>query len=244
MVSREKLLRVGGLNEDLKVAYNDIDLCFKLIENGYRNVQCNSAVLYHYESLTRGADAVKSEKWERLLAEKAKLYELHPWAVDFDPYYNHNLIDNSSDYAPAVKNAAQNSEKFARFYGKVELPADDRVNVRGRIDRFSTQLRHKDGDTDYLWIEGWSFVKGEDNRRFRKTLVLSGKENREYELFDTYRKDVKDYYILPEHLDMCGFFFRFPLDSIKGEHWKVGILHTDLLDGRQFFVMTDTEIEI
>ena len=39
MVSRQKYERVGGLDESLPIAYNDVDFCFKLLEAGYVNVQ-------------------------------------------------------------------------------------------------------------------------------------------------------------------------------------------------------------
>src|SRR5690606_22792957 len=41
---------VGGLNEtDLQVAYNDVDLCLRVREKGYRNIWTPYADLYHHE---------------------------------------------------------------------------------------------------------------------------------------------------------------------------------------------------
>ena len=73
MVSRKKYEKVGGLDESLPVAYNDVDFCFKLLEAGYVNVQRNDAILWHHESLSRGLDEQNEGKWERLLAEKEAL---------------------------------------------------------------------------------------------------------------------------------------------------------------------------
>ena len=56
MIKKELYEKVGGLNEELKVAYNDVELCFSLLERGYRNVVRNDVVLYHHESLSRGED--------------------------------------------------------------------------------------------------------------------------------------------------------------------------------------------
>ena len=68
-LSREKFDMIGGFEEELPVAYNDIDLCFKLIEKGYFNVVRNDAVLYHHESVSRGYDDDNLEKMLRLRTE-------------------------------------------------------------------------------------------------------------------------------------------------------------------------------
>ena len=45
---------VGGLNEqDLKVAFNDVDVCLKVHEKGYRNLWTPYAEIYHHESFSR-----------------------------------------------------------------------------------------------------------------------------------------------------------------------------------------------
>jgi GT2 family glycosyltransferase len=44
----------GGLNEDLAVAFNDVDFCLRLLRTGYVNVWTPFAELYHHESFTRG----------------------------------------------------------------------------------------------------------------------------------------------------------------------------------------------
>ena len=53
MIEKKKFM---GFDENLPVAYNDVELCWTLVENGYYNVVVNSVKLYHYESLSRGDD--------------------------------------------------------------------------------------------------------------------------------------------------------------------------------------------
>ena len=49
-VRREVYHEVGGLDEDnLPVAFNDIDFCIRLAERGYRNIYTPFARLYHHE---------------------------------------------------------------------------------------------------------------------------------------------------------------------------------------------------
>ncbi len=96
LVKKDKFDEIGGFDENLAVAYNDIDLCFKLAEAGYYNVIRNDAVLYHHESLSRGDDTMDSAKFARLMSEQEKLYEKHPLFSN-DPYYNENLTQLDCD---------------------------------------------------------------------------------------------------------------------------------------------------
>lgn len=61
-VVKERFLKVNGLDENLKVAFNDIDLCLRLLEAGMRNVFTPWALLFHHESLTRGTNDTPAKK--------------------------------------------------------------------------------------------------------------------------------------------------------------------------------------
>lgn len=55
IIEKCKFNEVGGFDDvNLKVAYNDIDLCLKLIECGYENIWTPFADLYHHESISKG----------------------------------------------------------------------------------------------------------------------------------------------------------------------------------------------
>ncbi|GHA02128.1 hypothetical protein GCM10008090_09250 [Arenicella chitinivorans] len=92
MVKKSKYDAVGGLDEEnLAVAYNDIDLCLKLLDAGYYNLFTPHAKATHHESVSRGYEDTE-EKIQRLMTEQGHF--LTRWA-DFlshgDPYYNPNL---------------------------------------------------------------------------------------------------------------------------------------------------------
>ena len=56
-VEARKFFEIGGFDEvRLPVEYNDIDLCLRLAERGYRSVFEPRARLMHRESATRGAN--------------------------------------------------------------------------------------------------------------------------------------------------------------------------------------------
>lgn len=53
-VRRRLYVEVGGMDESLRIACNDLDLCLRIAELGYRNIVSPHAELYHDESATRG----------------------------------------------------------------------------------------------------------------------------------------------------------------------------------------------
>lgn len=98
LIRTEVFREVGGFNEDFPVAYNDVELCFKVHKKGYNNVIRNDAVLIHHESVSRGLDAVESKKRDRLIADRERLINMYPEYMSADPYYNTNLNMDAADY--------------------------------------------------------------------------------------------------------------------------------------------------
>ena len=93
---------VGGLDEqELAVAFNDIDFCLKVRAAGYRNLWTPFAELYHHESASRGADDT-DEKRERFRRETETM--LARWGGDLaaDPAYNPNLTLELTDFSLAA----------------------------------------------------------------------------------------------------------------------------------------------
>lgn len=91
MVRRSVYEAAGGLDEELAVAYNDVDFCLKLRRMGLLNVYTPEALLYHYESRSRGRDA-SGERHERFLREAALFRSRWREVLAAgDPYYNPNL---------------------------------------------------------------------------------------------------------------------------------------------------------
>lgn len=91
MVKTAVFKKVHGLSEELKVAFNDVDLCLKIRELGYLVVYNPYAELYHFESKSRGLENTP-EKVERFNKEvdtfKARWKD---FLKKGDPYYNPNL---------------------------------------------------------------------------------------------------------------------------------------------------------
>ncbi|MFR6468491.1 MAG: glycosyltransferase family 2 protein [Lachnospiraceae bacterium] len=98
MVKKETFEKVGGFEEKLAVAFNDVDFCLKVRHAGYLVVYDPYAELYHHESKTRGYENTEAKK--RRFQEEIEYMRCH-WMPDIlrDPYYNENLSLKASDYS-------------------------------------------------------------------------------------------------------------------------------------------------
>ena len=91
LVRKSTYQGVGGLNEnDLAVAFNDVDFCLRLQEIGLRNIWTPYAELFHHESVSRGLDDTP-DKRQRFQAEVAYMQQRWGSKLKCDPYYNPNL---------------------------------------------------------------------------------------------------------------------------------------------------------
>ena len=106
MVRREAYDRVGGLDETLTVAFNDVDFCLRLHELGLRNVWLPHVVLVHGESKSRGSD-LGIAKTRRSIHEETVMLERWSGMIARDPYYNVNLTRRSEDFAIRADDATK-----------------------------------------------------------------------------------------------------------------------------------------
>jgi GT2 family glycosyltransferase len=92
MVKKDIYNEVGGLDEEnLKIAFNDVDFCLRVQEHGYRNIYIPYCEAYHHESISRGAED-NPEKVERFNKEVEYMKNRHKEILESgDPYYNVNL---------------------------------------------------------------------------------------------------------------------------------------------------------
>jgi len=98
MCRREVFDSIGGFDEELVVAYNDVDLCLKMLDKGYRNIYLPHAILYHYESKSRGYEDTP-EKQARLHQEAKYLLSKWQKIIDNDPCYSPHLTRDREDYS-------------------------------------------------------------------------------------------------------------------------------------------------
>ena len=99
MMKRQVFKQLGGFEERLSVAFNDVDLCLRTVQVGYLVVYNPEVELYHYESKSRGAE--DSEEKVRRFQEEIEFMRCR-W-MDLlkkgDPYYNRNLTLSKWNYS-------------------------------------------------------------------------------------------------------------------------------------------------
>ena len=96
MMRKTLFEEIGGMDETLPVAFNDVDLCLRLRKKGYLTVYTPYSVLYHYEGGTRGRTHPPDDetntlaRWSEVISQG-------------DPYYNRNLTLFREDYSIAPR---------------------------------------------------------------------------------------------------------------------------------------------
>lgn len=105
LTPRALFLEIGGLDEEnFRVAYNDVDYCYRLVDAGYSCIQCGSAELFHHESKSRGFGDNPAE--ERAIRLK--------YCGRVDAYYNPNLTLSDEQFGVARTHVARSSGKPVR----------------------------------------------------------------------------------------------------------------------------------
>ncbi len=100
MVKKEIFEEVGGLDADnLRIAFNDVDFCLRILEKGYLNVFTPYCEAIHHESISRGYEETE-EQQERFSREVKFMAGRHEKLLESgDPYYNCNLTLHHEDFS-------------------------------------------------------------------------------------------------------------------------------------------------
>lgn len=250
MISGDKFIQSGGFNESFPVAYNDVEYCMRLVKSGLVNIQCNGAVLYHYESLTRGADEGDEDKWDRLLNEKKRLYQIHPEFFKSDPYYNPNLIGNDSNYLSNCDFGYNNnlSCEVVRQVDAGILAGSEGSDCKITIDFAGIRSKLNLEEPEFIEIRGWSFIPGQDNSKHTVNVILENTTNGIVYQIKSYampRKDLEATFPEEKNNRLCGFCARLLKDDLAAGTYRVGIeptvLKEDLSgsDSRGIVIYTD-----
>ena len=83
LVRREVFESVGGFDDGYRNGFEDVDLCLKIGERGWKIVYQPKSVVYHLESQTPGRKAHERENSKRLLARWGHKW----WLADEDAIY-------------------------------------------------------------------------------------------------------------------------------------------------------------
>ena len=245
MIHKELFDKIGGFNEELKVAYNDVELCFSLLERGYRNVVRNDVVLYHHESLSRGADSKSKEKMSRLKWERDKLYSLHPQYYRMDPYEG-GSVSGGSDFGVAMElhyTKKKNKKDHARITDKdyASYPSGVAV-VFDRIEKEKHLLC--EGESFYV-LEGYAVVADVDNCRYTFEMILDGLPGKYVlPMQKMLRSNLERGFPGAKNLRLSGFSVKIEKDEIPPGEYEVSVFATDHCSRRRLYQPTGEVIKI
>lgn len=103
MMKKEVFDALGGFEEKLTVAFNDVDLCLRTVQAGYRIVYNPHVEMTHYESKSRGAE----DSPEKVRRFQSEIEFMRTRWIDFlkkgDPMYNPNLTLSKWNYSLRAK---------------------------------------------------------------------------------------------------------------------------------------------
>lgn len=246
MVRAEVFHQAGGFAEELAVAFNDVDLCYRIYEEGYYNIQRNDVILYHHESLSRGKDGESEEKQRRLLKEKDILYERHQNIYGRDPFYHKYLVTDMpvAEYRPAYYYQASQDMPWAKVKSLQKLPdnikqdncvvigVETAMDIRKWKYGVDPKSRERMGNPEEcgFYFQGYSFVIGADNACYQRTLLLQNKKSGEIiciPVEDEYREDIKKNVSDQFNVDLTGFAARVRTEDIPEGSYRLGMLAED-----------------
>lgn len=251
LLDKSKFDEVGGFCEELEVAFNDVDLCFRLHEHGYHNAVCNNTHLWHHESLSRGDDD-SSDKLSRLTGERDLLYGRHPYIYAKDPYYSIHLSNDicdtgysfiyeydHRDVTEDVNPLAFNKSIKDTWYNECLMVS---LEYAGSFERFEDISAKQTGKA---LISGYAYVAGSDNSCFSRSIVLKG-ENNSYiiKANDVFRPDLEMNLDSEEYASMCGFSVSFDLNTLKADTYRVCILSESHASRLKLFKETNKYIRV
>ena len=216
MVEKHKFYEVGGFDEVLQVAYNDVDLCMKLYEAGYQNINVNTSFAYHHESFTRGNDE-SPEKQIRLQRELKILEAKHGKLRGKDPYYPEQLEHErlSAGIMPAYYFAGQSGQNAHYRSGSKWRKDAKRDNcVLVGIEKADERL-----------LQGYCVVLGDDNACYEKYLVLESAQGECFytPLIGQYRPDLEQNLPDQKNVALCGFWICDPTRGLKETEYRISI---------------------
>lgn len=261
MVRKSVFEEVKGFDENLQVAFNDVDFCYKVYEAGYDNVVDNTIHLWHHESLSRGNDESPA-KLNRLMQEKRKLYQNHTKLWEEDPYYHPgfttDILDTgySFDYeyphhmhlAVEHPTPMQGLPKGTREDPCVAPMVEYAGDLQGwfleedLIDKIEGIM----GTNHAAYLQGNVVVLGSDNACFEKKLVLRHDSSGElYEISPEwfYRPDVFSNLQDQVNVALSGFACLVNMDAMPAGRYEVGILVMDKISKQSLLRVTTRSIE-
>ena len=218
-VKRELFEGENGFDENLPLAYNDVDLCVRFAEKGLYNVCINDTFLYHHESASRKDDRENVGSYLKLKEYSRYFYGKHrDYLKDGDPFYNENLTFTGLDYRINVPLRWEISgvEKEPVMKDFTERRTGD--VMRSNVDFAGYRLNDAYGNEDFFEVSGWIFYEKKDVARFEPAvMIVNGDITAVYSTVRVFRRDVEEAFKKQLNACMAGFYTRIAHASLERE---------------------------
>jgi len=109
LIRKSHYEKVGGLDEKLAVAFNDVDFCLRLHQAGFACIYTPFAEMVHHESASRGDD-LTGERHQRFVSEVHFMMDRWQDRLNDDPFFSPNLSLAHGDFRPALKSRVASVE--------------------------------------------------------------------------------------------------------------------------------------
>nr|NNM89685.1 glycosyltransferase [Bacilli bacterium] len=180
LMRKSVFVEVGGFNEeDLAVAFNDVDLCLRIREKGYLCVATPYAELYHHESISRGGDLN--------LREVYYMQKRYGELLENDPYYNVHLTLDHENHAIDLTRFMRQRERvqdraliFANWASWIPQQEED-AQIKQAVEQLRMQwIARKDLQKVFApsvredWLQGlWQWATNLDEQDSSYTYLQS-----------------------------------------------------------------------
>lgn len=253
MVWRERFLQVGGFPEDLQVAYNDVELCFRLREAGWHNVVINRFHAYHHESLSRGSDLTR-EKMQRLRQERETLYARNPQYASSDPYYPDPLCRELGDMhvrevyldIQAGVQVASRSRWLAKC--SEQEPENLIFALQPTAETVPQALSTDHGKDKCFCFQGYLVVRWENNACYERYLLLrrSGETDGAHaiRLESRYSREAEYGEQEQPNVALCGFRVMLQKGVLPDGVYQIGMQARSRMGRRRLTAWTDQSLQI
>lgn len=258
LVRKAVFEEIGGFEERLQVAFNDVEFCFHLLRAGYKNVCCNQTYLYHHESLSRGTDDGE-EKVARLHRELDFLRKSYPEMWNRDPYYSRRLVTDVLDrgFYPACRFEESRMSKKA-----VPVPIKGQLHPVWHNETLFMGLEFAGdeaawrtgipGGGDY-YIQGWSYALHVDNSRYQKSLLLKRVQKDREEAVpglwkipfeECYRPDFQEGMTHIDHPALSGVSVWIARNALPAGEYLIGFFWEDTCSRQKLYGFSAEKIRI
>lgn len=246
MVQRDRFWQAGGFPEDLRVAYNDVELCFRLREAGWHNVVLNSYHAFHHESLSRGNDLTR-EKMLRLSQEKQTLYGRHREYYNFDPYYYEPLCMELGDthVGEVYLDAWAKPQMVSRCRRLSKCSEQEPENLVYAVE--PERERQEEKGTS-LALRGYIVVKWENNVCYERRLLLQRLDGSEDThvicLQGKYSREAEYGMQEQPNVALSGFWVILKRGIVPDGFYRVGVQACSRLGRRRLTAWTEQVVKV